>query len=40
VRARHPWRMVGSWIGAIVVAVVVIGTLLGDKLSSEGNVTI
>ena len=37
--ARHPWRTVAAWIGAIVVAVVLVGALLGDNLSSEGHVT-
>jgi putative drug exporter of the RND superfamily len=37
--ARHPWRTVAAWIGAIVVAVVLVGALLGDNLSSEGEVT-
>jgi len=37
--ARHPWRTVGAWIGAIVVAVVLVGALLGDNLTSEGKVT-
>jgi uncharacterized membrane protein YdfJ with MMPL/SSD domain len=30
---------VAAWIGAIVVAVVLVGALLGDNLSSEGDVT-
>jgi uncharacterized membrane protein YdfJ with MMPL/SSD domain len=37
--ARHPWRTVAVWIGAIVVAVVLVGALLGDNLTSEGKVT-
>jgi uncharacterized membrane protein YdfJ with MMPL/SSD domain len=37
--ARHPWRTIGAWIGAIVVAVVLVGALLGDNLTSEGKVT-
>jgi uncharacterized membrane protein YdfJ with MMPL/SSD domain len=37
--ARHPWRTVSAWIGAIVVAVVLVGALLGDNLTSEGHVT-
>jgi len=37
--ARHPWRTVVAWIGAIVVAVVLVGALLGDNLTSEGKVT-
>jgi uncharacterized membrane protein YdfJ with MMPL/SSD domain len=30
---------VAAWIGAIVVAVVLVGALLGDNLTSEGDVT-
>ena len=37
--ARHPWLTVAAWIGAIVVAVVLVGGLLGDNLTSEGKVT-
>ncbi len=37
--ARHPWRTVGAWIGAIAVAVLLVGSLLGDNLTSEGHVT-
>ena len=37
--AHHPWRTVVAWIGAIVVAVVLVGALLGDNLTSEGKVT-
>jgi uncharacterized membrane protein YdfJ with MMPL/SSD domain len=37
--ARHPWRTVGAWVAAIVVAVVVIGALLGGALTTEGNPT-
>ncbi len=37
--ARHPWRTVAAWIGAIVIAVVLVGGLLGDGLTSEGQVT-
>jgi len=37
--ARHPWRTIAAWIGAIVVAVVLVGALLGDNLTSEGHVT-
>jgi RND superfamily putative drug exporter len=37
--ARHPWRTVAAWIGAIVVAVGLVGALLGDNLTSEGKVT-
>jgi RND superfamily putative drug exporter len=37
--AHHPWRTVAAWIGAIVVAMVLVATLLGDGLTSEGHVT-
>jgi RND superfamily putative drug exporter len=37
--AHHPWRTVVAWIGAIVVAVGLVGTLLGGGLTSEGHVT-
>jgi uncharacterized membrane protein YdfJ with MMPL/SSD domain len=37
--ARHPWRTVGAWIAAMVVAIVAIGALLGGALSTEGNPT-
>jgi len=37
--ARHPWRTVAAWVGAIVVAVGLVGGLLGGNLTSEGKVT-
>ena len=37
--ARRPWRTVAAWAGAIVVAVVLVGSLLGGNLTSEGHVT-
>jgi putative drug exporter of the RND superfamily len=37
--AHHAWRTVTVWIGAIVVALVLAGAVLGDNLTSEGNVT-
>jgi putative drug exporter of the RND superfamily len=37
--AHHAWRTVAFWAGAIVVAFVLVGAVLGDKLTSEGNVT-
>src|SRR5262245_16224716 len=37
--ARHPWRTVAAWIGAIVVAVVLVGAFLGGGLTGEGHVT-
>jgi uncharacterized membrane protein YdfJ with MMPL/SSD domain len=37
--ARHPWRAIGGWLAAVVVAVVAIGALLGGALTTEGNPT-
>jgi putative drug exporter of the RND superfamily len=37
--ARHPWRAVGAWVAAMVVAVVLIGGLLGGALTTEGKPT-
>ena len=37
--ARHPWRTIGAWIVASVLAVVAIGALLGDALTTEGRPT-
>ncbi len=37
--ARHPWRTIGAWIAAFVIAIVAIGALLGGALSSEGKPT-
>jgi putative drug exporter of the RND superfamily len=37
--ARHPWRVVGIWAGAIVIALAVIVLLLGGALTSEGEMT-
>jgi RND superfamily putative drug exporter len=37
--ARHPWRVVGAWVAAVVVGVVAIGALLGGSLTTEGNPT-
>ena len=37
--ARHPRRTIGAWIAAMVVAIVVIGTLLGGALTTEGKPT-
>jgi uncharacterized membrane protein YdfJ with MMPL/SSD domain len=39
VSARHPWRTIGAWVVALVVAVVAIGALLGGALTTEGNPT-
>jgi RND superfamily putative drug exporter len=37
--ARHPWRVVGAWVAAVVVGLVAIGALLGGSLTTEGNPT-
>jgi uncharacterized membrane protein YdfJ with MMPL/SSD domain len=37
--ARHPWRAIGGWVAAVVVAIVAIGALLGGALTTEGNPT-
>jgi uncharacterized membrane protein YdfJ with MMPL/SSD domain len=37
--ARHPWRTVGAWMGAILVAVGLASAQLGDNLTGKGNVT-
>jgi putative drug exporter of the RND superfamily len=37
--ARHPWRVIGAWVAAVVVGVVAIGALLGGALTTEGNPT-
>ena len=37
--ARHPWRTIGAWTAAVVVAVGAIGALLGGALTTEGNPT-
>jgi RND superfamily putative drug exporter len=37
--ALHPWRTVGLWIAAVVVSMGIIVVLLGDTLTSEGEVT-
>jgi uncharacterized membrane protein YdfJ with MMPL/SSD domain len=39
VSARHPWRVVGSWIAVACLAVVAIGALLGGRLTTEGKPT-
>lgn len=33
--ARHPWRVIGGWIGAVVVAFALVGVLLGDALTTD-----
>jgi uncharacterized membrane protein YdfJ with MMPL/SSD domain len=37
--ARHPWTTISAWIVACVLAVVAIGMLLGDALTTEGRPT-
>ena len=33
--ARHPWRTIGVWLTLLVAAIVLIGTLLGDALTTD-----
>jgi putative drug exporter of the RND superfamily len=37
--ARRPWRVLGGWVLAVVVSVVLIGTFLGDALTNTAEVT-
>jgi uncharacterized membrane protein YdfJ with MMPL/SSD domain len=37
--ALHPWRTVGLWLAAVVVSMGIVVVLLGDTLTSEGEVT-
>src|SRR5262245_64686198 len=37
--ARNPWRSIGAWLAAMLVAVVAIGALLGGALTTGGNPT-
>jgi RND superfamily putative drug exporter len=37
--ARHPWRAVGAWVGALAAAFVCIGALLGGGLTTDGAPT-
>ncbi|MGH3104919.1 MAG: MMPL family transporter [Gaiellaceae bacterium] len=37
--ARHPWRTTGAWLLALLIAVGLVVTLLGDALTTEGDVT-
>jgi uncharacterized membrane protein YdfJ with MMPL/SSD domain len=37
--ARNPWKAIGAWLAAMLVAVVAIGALLGGALTTEGNPT-
>jgi RND superfamily putative drug exporter len=35
--SRHPWRTIGAWIGALVLAFACIGLLLPGNLTSNGG---
>jgi uncharacterized membrane protein YdfJ with MMPL/SSD domain len=35
--SRHPWRTIGAWIGALVVAFLAIAAFLGGGLTTEGG---
>src|SRR5688572_7181425 len=37
--ALHPWRAIAAWLVAIVLGVVAVVALLGDGLTTEGQVT-
>src|SRR6476646_3050543 len=37
--SRHPWRTVGGWLGAIVVALALAVLLLPGNLPTTGHVT-
>ena len=37
--ARRPWRVLGGWVLAVVVSVVLIGTFLGAALTNQTEVT-
>jgi uncharacterized membrane protein YdfJ with MMPL/SSD domain len=37
--SRRPWLTIGAWIAALILAMGVVATLLGDVLTSEGGVT-
>jgi putative drug exporter of the RND superfamily len=37
--SRHPWIVVASWIGAVVVSFVLVATLLDGVLTSEAEIT-
>jgi len=39
VSSRHPWRVVGAWLVAIVLALVSAATLLPGNLTTTGHVT-
>jgi len=33
--ARHPWLVIGAWIGVFITSIALIGTLLSDALTTE-----
>ena len=37
--AHHPWRTIGLWIAVVVLSMGVVTVLLGDTLTTEGEVT-
>ena len=37
--ARHPWRVIAAWAVTAVLALVAVGALLGDALTTEGRPT-
>ncbi len=37
--SRHPWRVFGAWLGAIVVALVFMVVFLPGNLTTDGHVT-
>ena len=37
--ARHPRRTIGVWVGVVVLALVLVGSLLSGKLTSDGAPT-
>ena len=37
--ARHRWTTIGAWLAVLVVAVVLVGTLLGDALTTDETLT-
>src|SRR5690606_20605818 len=37
--ARHPWRVVGIWVVALVASFALMGSLLSDALTTEATAT-
>ncbi|MBD0339065.1 MAG: MMPL family transporter [Thermoleophilia bacterium] len=37
--ARHPWRTIAAWIGAIIVAAAAVAAFLGDGLTTDVHLT-